>query len=193
MISVSHSIQRHLPAPCQAPRTGIQTAHLLTPGIEGAGGCFDALSLSLSGAGTALVIGEVAGHGIHAYASQGIRVNTVALGVIRTPMHPVETHEALAGMRPLGRMGEIDDVVEAIVYLEQALLVTGEILHVDGGQSAGHRAPLPPCAACAGQDVPQHAHRRRRGLRQLGVTPGPGAFRASFRTTGVGTSEAGSA
>ncbi|WP_030181847.1 SDR family NAD(P)-dependent oxidoreductase [Streptomyces sp. NRRL S-813] len=72
------------------------------------------------------------------YASQGIRVNTVALGVIRTPMHPVETHEALAGMHPLGRMGEIDDVVEAIVYLEQAPFVTGEILHVDGGQSAGH-------------------------------------------------------
>ncbi|WP_433448758.1 SDR family NAD(P)-dependent oxidoreductase [Streptomyces sp. CA-142005] len=72
------------------------------------------------------------------YASQGIRVNTVALGVIRTPMHPVETHEALAGMHPLGRMGEIDDVVQAIVYLEQAPFVTGEILHVDGGQSAGH-------------------------------------------------------
>ncbi|MGW1623337.1 SDR family NAD(P)-dependent oxidoreductase [Streptomyces sp. NPDC002172] len=72
------------------------------------------------------------------YASQGIRVNTVALGVIRTPMHSVETHEALAGMHPLGRMGEIEDVVEAIVYLEQAPFVTGEILHVDGGQSAGH-------------------------------------------------------
>jgi len=41
-------------------------------------------------------------------------------------------------MHPLGRMGEIDDVVEAIVYLEQAPFVTGEILHVDGGQSAGH-------------------------------------------------------
>lgn len=99
------------------------------PGIQGAGGCFDALSLS--GARTVLVIGEVAGQGIHACASQGIRVNTVALGVIRTPMHPVETHEALAGMHPLGRMGEIDDVVEAIVYLEQAPFVTGEILHVD--------------------------------------------------------------
>src|SRR5664279_667601 len=72
------------------------------------------------------------------YASRGIRVNAVALGIIRTPMHPAETHETLAGMHPLGRMGEIDDVVEAIVSLEQAPFVTGEILHVDGGQSAGH-------------------------------------------------------
>jgi len=72
------------------------------------------------------------------YAARGIRVNAVALGIIRTPMHPAETHETLAGMHPLGRMGEIDDVVGAIVYLEQARFVTGEILHVDGGQSAGH-------------------------------------------------------
>jgi NAD(P)-dependent dehydrogenase (short-subunit alcohol dehydrogenase family) len=71
------------------------------------------------------------------YASRGIRVNAVALGIIRTPMHPPETHTALDRMHPVGRMGEIDDVVEAIVYLEQARFVTGEILHVDGGQSAG--------------------------------------------------------
>jgi NAD(P)-dependent dehydrogenase (short-subunit alcohol dehydrogenase family) len=71
------------------------------------------------------------------YASRGIRVNAVALGIIRTPMHAPETHTALDRMHPVGRMGEIDDVVEAIVYLEQAPFVTGEILHVDGGQSAG--------------------------------------------------------
>ena len=72
------------------------------------------------------------------YAAHDIRVNAVALGIIRTPMHPADTHQTLAAMHPLGRMGEIDDVVEAIVYLEQARFVTGEILHVDGGQSAGH-------------------------------------------------------
>lgn len=72
------------------------------------------------------------------YASRGIRVNTVALGVIRTSMHPVETHDTLAGLHPMGRMGEISDVVDAIVYLENSPFVTGEILHVDGGQSAGH-------------------------------------------------------
>jgi NAD(P)-dependent dehydrogenase (short-subunit alcohol dehydrogenase family) len=72
------------------------------------------------------------------YADRGIRSNAVALGVIRTPMHPPSTYEALAATHPLGRLGEIDDVVEAIVYLENAPFVTGEILHVDGGQSAGH-------------------------------------------------------
>ena len=72
------------------------------------------------------------------YADRGIRSNAVALGVIRTTMHPPSTYEALAATHPLGRLGEIDDVVEAIVYLENAPFVTGEILHVDGGQSAGH-------------------------------------------------------
>ncbi|MBD3003542.1 MULTISPECIES: SDR family NAD(P)-dependent oxidoreductase [unclassified Streptomyces] len=72
------------------------------------------------------------------YAARGIRVNTVALGIIRTPMHAAEAQEALAAMHPLGRMGEIDDVVNAIVYLENAPFVTGEIMHVDGGQNAGH-------------------------------------------------------
>jgi NAD(P)-dependent dehydrogenase (short-subunit alcohol dehydrogenase family) len=71
------------------------------------------------------------------YADRGIRFNAVALGVIRTPMHDPSTHEALAKMHPLGRLGEIDDVVDAVLYLEQAPFVTGEILHVDGGQSAG--------------------------------------------------------
>lgn len=72
------------------------------------------------------------------YAARGIRANAVALGVIRTPMHPPETHEALARLHPLGRMGDIDEVVDAILYLENASFVTGEVLHVDGGQSAGH-------------------------------------------------------
>ena len=72
------------------------------------------------------------------YAARGIRVNAVAPGIIRTPIHPAETHEALASLHPVGRMGEIEDVVEAVTYLEGAPFVTGEILHVDGGQNAGH-------------------------------------------------------
>jgi NAD(P)-dependent dehydrogenase (short-subunit alcohol dehydrogenase family) len=72
------------------------------------------------------------------YANRGIRVNAVALGIIKTPMHPVETHAQLGALHPIGRMGEISDVVDAILYLESASFVTGEILHVDGGQSAGH-------------------------------------------------------
>lgn len=72
------------------------------------------------------------------YAGRGIRANAVALGVIRTPMHDPASYDALANLHPVGRLGEIDDVVDAVVYLENAPFVTGEILHVDGGQSAGH-------------------------------------------------------
>jgi NAD(P)-dependent dehydrogenase (short-subunit alcohol dehydrogenase family) len=72
------------------------------------------------------------------YASRGIRVNAVAPGVIKTPMHAPETHGALAGLHPIGRMGEIREIVDAVLFLEEAAFVTGEILHVDGGQSAGH-------------------------------------------------------
>jgi NAD(P)-dependent dehydrogenase (short-subunit alcohol dehydrogenase family) len=71
------------------------------------------------------------------YAARGIRVNAVSPGIIKTPMHPEENHETLGALLPLGRMGELSDVVEAVIYLERAPFVTGEILHVDGGQSAG--------------------------------------------------------
>ncbi|HKD22452.1 MAG TPA: SDR family oxidoreductase [Rhizomicrobium sp.] len=72
------------------------------------------------------------------YAARGIRVNAVAPGIIKTPMHAVETHKQLAAMHPLGRMGEVSDIVGAILYLESAGFVTGETIHVDGGQAAGH-------------------------------------------------------
>jgi NAD(P)-dependent dehydrogenase (short-subunit alcohol dehydrogenase family) len=72
------------------------------------------------------------------YATRGIRVNAVSPGIIKTPMHAVATHEFLAALHPVKRMGEIRDIVEAVLYLESAGFVTGEILHVDGGQSAGH-------------------------------------------------------
>ena len=72
------------------------------------------------------------------YADKGIRVNAVAPGVIKTPMHAPETHEFLSSLHPVGRMGEIKDVVDAVLFLETANYVTGEILHVDGGQSAGY-------------------------------------------------------
>ena len=72
------------------------------------------------------------------YAARGIRVNAVALGIIRTPMHQPSAYDALAKMHPVGQIGEIDDVVDAVLYLENARFVTGEILHVDGGQSAGY-------------------------------------------------------
>jgi NAD(P)-dependent dehydrogenase (short-subunit alcohol dehydrogenase family) len=72
------------------------------------------------------------------YASRGVRVNAVSLGVIKTAMHDPASYEGMASVHPLGRLGEISDVVDGILYLERATFVTGEILHIDGGQSAGH-------------------------------------------------------
>lgn len=71
------------------------------------------------------------------YAKRGIRVNAVSPGIIRTPMHPPESHAALDALHPVGHMGDVSDIVGAVMYLEGAPFVTGEILHVDGGQSAG--------------------------------------------------------
>jgi NAD(P)-dependent dehydrogenase (short-subunit alcohol dehydrogenase family) len=71
------------------------------------------------------------------FASHGVRVNAVAPGVVKTSMHPDATQEALARQQPIGRMTEIEDVTDAVLFLEFAPLVTGEILHVDGGSHAG--------------------------------------------------------
>jgi NAD(P)-dependent dehydrogenase (short-subunit alcohol dehydrogenase family) len=72
------------------------------------------------------------------YAQAGIRANAVSAGIIKSPMHAPETHAALGALHPMGHMGEMSDVVNAVLYLDSAPFVTGEILHVDGGQSAGH-------------------------------------------------------
>jgi hypothetical protein len=58
--------------------------------------------------------------------------------VIKTPMHAPETHGFLAGLGPLRHMGEVREVVEAVLYLESAPFVTGETLHAKGGTHAGH-------------------------------------------------------
>ncbi len=70
------------------------------------------------------------------YASRGLRVNAVSLGVTKT--HDDSSYAGMGALHPLGRVGEIDDVVGGVLYLESAPFVTGEILHIDGGQSAGH-------------------------------------------------------
>ena len=72
------------------------------------------------------------------YASRGVRVNAVSLGVIKTPVHNEDSYAGMPALHPLGRLGEVSDVVDGILYLERATFVTGEILHIDGGQSAGH-------------------------------------------------------
>ncbi|MBB5446549.1 MULTISPECIES: SDR family NAD(P)-dependent oxidoreductase [unclassified Paraburkholderia] len=71
------------------------------------------------------------------YARKGIRVNAVAPGIIKSPMLAPETREALGAFLPLGRMGEMSDIADAILFLESASFIMGEILHVDGRQSAG--------------------------------------------------------
>lgn len=73
------------------------------------------------------------------YARNGIRVNAISPGVIDTPMHVgVDACAAYAGMHPQNRIGAVADVVSGALYLETAPFVTGEVLHIDGGQSAGH-------------------------------------------------------
>ena len=73
------------------------------------------------------------------YASRGIRVNAVAPGVIQTPLHSADSYAAMGDqLPPLGRVGQVCDVVDAILFLESASYITGEIVHVDGGQIAGH-------------------------------------------------------
>jgi NAD(P)-dependent dehydrogenase (short-subunit alcohol dehydrogenase family) len=73
------------------------------------------------------------------YAAYGIRVNAVSPGIIASPARPVESYGSLGGrLPPLGRIGQVSDVVDAILFLESSPYITGEILHIDGGQTAGH-------------------------------------------------------
>jgi NAD(P)-dependent dehydrogenase (short-subunit alcohol dehydrogenase family) len=72
------------------------------------------------------------------YASRGLRVNAVSLGVIETQPDDDGSYASQAALHPIGRVGQVQDVVGGILYLESAPFVTGEILHIDGGQSAGH-------------------------------------------------------
>ncbi len=72
------------------------------------------------------------------YASRGIRVNAVSPGVIRTPLHAADSYATAAKLAPMGRVGQVSDIVGGILFLESAPFVTGEVLHIDGGQIAGH-------------------------------------------------------
>ena len=71
------------------------------------------------------------------YAKDGIRFNAVAPGVVDSPMHKNDSKEFLKTFQPMGKIVEVKDIVEAVLYLAQAGQVTGEILHVDGGSHAG--------------------------------------------------------
>ena len=71
------------------------------------------------------------------YAKQGIRFNAVAPGVVNTPMHKDDSEEFLKQLQPMGGIADIQDIVDAVLYLAHAGQVTGEVLHVDGGVHAG--------------------------------------------------------
>src|SRR5499425_2103609 len=71
------------------------------------------------------------------YSDRGIRFNAIGAGIIDTPMHKPEAHEALKKLHPIHRLGTVQEIVEALLFLEQATFVTGEVLHVDGGAHAG--------------------------------------------------------
>jgi NAD(P)-dependent dehydrogenase (short-subunit alcohol dehydrogenase family) len=69
------------------------------------------------------------------YATYGIRVNAVSPGIIATPMPPADSYDRLgARLPPLGRAGQVSDVVDGILFLESSPYITGEILYIDGGQ-----------------------------------------------------------
>ena len=73
------------------------------------------------------------------YASRGIRVNAVSPGIIQTPVHPAESYAGLgAQLPPVGHVGQVSDIVDGILFLESSPFITGEVLHIDGGQIAGH-------------------------------------------------------
>jgi len=71
------------------------------------------------------------------YAKEGIRFNAVAPGVVDTPMHANESRESLKSLSPMGTLPDVDDIVQAVLYLSEARHVTGEILHVDAGMHNG--------------------------------------------------------
>jgi NAD(P)-dependent dehydrogenase (short-subunit alcohol dehydrogenase family) len=73
------------------------------------------------------------------YAARGIRVNAISPGIIQTPVYPAESYAGLGRqLPPLGRPGQVSDVVGGVLFLEDSPYITGELLHIDGGQTAGH-------------------------------------------------------
>ena len=71
------------------------------------------------------------------YAKHNIRFNTVAPGVVDTPLHKNNPKDFLKTLSPLGTISEVQDIVDAVIYATEARQVTGDVLHVDGGAHAG--------------------------------------------------------
>ncbi len=115
-------------------RNSGHVVNITTTLVENANSNVPSALASLTKGGLASVVKSLAIE----YAARGVRVNAVSPGIIKTPLHAEETHATYGALHPVGRMGTIDDVVHGVLYLEQAQFVTGEFLHVDGGQSAGN-------------------------------------------------------
>jgi NAD(P)-dependent dehydrogenase (short-subunit alcohol dehydrogenase family) len=98
-------------------------------GIKGAYSALAALSKGGVNAATRALAIE--------YADKRIRFNAVAPGATNTPMQAGKNHDFLSTFHPLGRIGEPSEIADAVVFLEKATFVTGEVIHVDGGRHAG--------------------------------------------------------
>ena len=71
------------------------------------------------------------------YVKDGIRVNTISVGVVDTPMHANDDHEMLKKFSPIPRLIQVSEIVDALFYLQSAPMVNGENIRIDGGAHAG--------------------------------------------------------
>ena len=71
------------------------------------------------------------------FAGEGIRFNAISPGVVDTQMHSTEMHEFLKQLSPMKRMAQVSEVADALLFLESAPFVNGEVVHLDGGAHAG--------------------------------------------------------
>lgn len=126
-------VTRHAVAQMSTQGAG-HVVNITTTLVENANSSVPSALASLTKGGLAAVVKSLAIE----FATRGIRFNAVSPGIIKTPLHAPEAHPTYAALHPVGRMGNIDDVVHGVLYLEEAPFVTGEFLHVDGGQSAGN-------------------------------------------------------
>jgi len=118
-----------------ATRYGGHVVNISATPAESAASCMPATLAALTKGALAAATRSLAIE----YAAYGIRVNAISPGIIQTPAHPPESYEHLGGrLPPLGRASQASDVVDGVLFLESSPYITGEILHIDGGQIAGH-------------------------------------------------------